>query len=238
MDCLIVDDDILSRKVLKRFIDQTDFLSSVKECGSAIEANRYLMSNTCDLLFLDVEMPGMTGLELISILRTKPQIILVSSKKEYAVDAFDNDAIDYLVKPVAYSRFLKACQKAWQLREEQKKAPVPDKQPELEYIFLKVDSSWLKLQLSDILYVQALADYVCIFAKAGSELKRYVIHSTMKAVEKKLTGENFVRVHRSYIVNTHNVSSFSNDTLFIADKQLPIGITYKNSILQLLGKNV
>ncbi len=236
MDCLIVDDDILSRKVLKRFIEQTDFLSSAKECGSAIEANRYLMSNTTDLLFLDVEMPGMTGLELISILREKPQIILVSSKKEYAVDAFDNDAIDYLVKPVSYARFLKACQKAYQLREEEKKAPDTGKNKELEYIFLKVDASWLKLQLSDVLYVQALADYVCIYAKAGPEVKRYVIHSTMKAVEKKLIGENFVRVHRSFIVNTHNVSSFSSDTLFIADKQVPVGITYKNTVMLLMGK--
>lgn len=233
MECLIVDDDILSRKVLKRFIEQTDFLSSVKECASAIEANRYLLSNTTDLLFLDVEMPGMTGLELIGLLRKKPQIILVSSKKEYAVDAFDNDAIDYLVKPVSYARFLKACQKAQQKHEE---APRTNENQQLEYIFLKVDSAWIKLQLSDILYVQALADYVCIYARSGQENKRYVIHSTMKAVEKKLVGENFVRVHRSYIVNTNNVSSFSSDTLFIADKQLPVGITYKNAVAIVLGR--
>jgi two-component system, LytTR family, response regulator len=93
MHCLIVDDDILSRKVLKRFVEQTDFITDVIECGSAIEANRYLMENPTDLLFLDVEMPGMTGLELISILRNKPAIVLVSGKREYAVEAFDNDAI-------------------------------------------------------------------------------------------------------------------------------------------------
>lgn len=236
MDCLIVDDDILARKVLKRFIEQTDFLTSSKECGSAIEANKYLMNNSTDLLFLDVEMPGMTGLELISILRDKPQIILVSSKKEYAVDAFDNDAIDYLVKPVTYARFLKACQKAYQLQEEQKLKPNGGKPKELQYIFLKVDASWLKLQLSDVLYVQALADYVCIYARNSNDIKRYVIHSTMKAVEKKLIGENFVRVHRSYIVNIHNVSSFSSDTLFIADTQVPVGVTYKNTVVQLMGK--
>lgn len=232
MHCLIVDDDILSRKVLKRFVEQTDFITDVVECGSAIEANRYLRENQTDLLFLDVEMPGMTGLELIGILRNKPAIVLVSGKKEYAVDAFDNDAVDYLVKPVTYPRFLKAAQKALDLlQEKNKETDKTNRQPAaLEYIYLKVDGEWVKVNLSEIQYVQAMADYVNIFVLKGIELKRLVIHSTMKGVEKKLEGGTFVRVHRSFIINASNIKSYSNDTVSIADKQIPIGVTYRQAL--------
>lgn len=232
MHCLIVDDDILSRKVLKRFVDQTDFIEEVVECGSAIEANRYLMENQTDLLFLDVEMPGMTGLELISILRNKPAIVLVSGKRDYAVEAFDNDAIDYLVKPVTYPRFLKAAQKAWEIKQEktQKAGKEPVAPPALEYIYLKADGQWVKVNLSAIQYVQAMADYVNIYVKEQHDLKRLIIHSTMKGVEKKLEGGAFVRVHRSFIINAGNILSYSNDTVAIADKQIPIGVTYRHAL--------
>lgn len=232
MHCLIVDDDILSRKVLKRFVDQTDFITEVVECGNAIEANRYLREHQTDLLFLDVEMPGMTGLELIGILRAKPAIVLVSGKREYAVEAFDNDAIDYLVKPVTYPRFLKAAQKAWDLLQEKRRSLDKGSQTTqtLEYLYLKVDGEWVKVHLHDIQYVQAMADYVNIYVQQGQDLKRLVIHSTMKGVEKKLEGGSFVRVHRSFIINAANIRSYSNDMVMIADKQIPIGVTYRQAL--------
>lgn len=232
MHCLIVDDDILSRKVLKRFVEQTDFITEVVECGNAIEANRYLRERQTDLLFLDVEMPGMTGLELIGILRNKPAIVLVSGKREYAVEAFDNDAIDYLVKPVTYPRFLKAAQKAYDLWQEKKQAnaKTPAAPAGLDYLYLKVDGEWVKLKVPEILYIQAMADYVNIYIQQGSEIKRLVIHSTMKGVEKKLEGASFVRVHRSFIINAANISAYSNDTVSIADKQIPIGVTYRQAL--------
>lgn len=232
MHCLIVDDDILSRKVLKRFVEQTDFITEVVECGNAMEANRYLRERQTDLLFLDVEMPGMTGLELIGILRNKPAIVLVSGKREYAVEAFDNDAIDYLVKPVTYPRFLKAAQKAYDLWQEKKQAnaKTPAAPAGLDYLYLKVDGEWVKLKVPEILYIQAMADYVNIYIQQGSEIKRLVIHSTMKGVEKKLEGASFVRVHRSFIINAANISAYSNDTVSIADKQIPIGVTYRQAL--------
>ncbi|MFN3530047.1 MAG: LytR/AlgR family response regulator transcription factor [Bacteroidia bacterium] len=234
MHCLIVDDDILSRKVLKRFVEQTEFITGVAECANAIEANKFLQKQKTDLLFLDVEMPGMTGLELISILRDKPAIVLVSGKREYAVEAFDNDAIDYLVKPVSYARFLKAAQKALQLVESKNQQPGPTQKEALEYLYLKVDSSWKKINVSEIQYVQAMADYVNIYVGQGAQTKRLVIHSTMKGVEKKLNSENFVRIHRSFIVNARNIQSFSVDTVFLADKHLPIGVTYRNTLQKAL----
>lgn len=227
MKCMIVDDEPLSRKILQRFIEQTEHLQLVKECTSALEANKFLLDQEVDLIFLDVEMPGMTGLELIDILQKKPQIILVSGKKEYAVDAFDNDVVDYLYKPFSYPRFLKAVQKAYIMNKEDNKVK---EKTEQDYIFLKVDSNWVKLKLEDILYVQALADYVSIYARIAGEVKRYVIHSTMKGVESKLNGEQFLRVHRSFIINVKNISSFSSDTVTIADHKIPVGITYKNKI--------
>lgn len=238
MHCLIVDDDILSRKVLKRFVEQTDFITEVVECGSAIEANRYLREHRTDLLFLDVEMPGMTGLELIGILRHKPAIVLVSGKREYAVDAFDNDAIDYLVKPVTYPRFLKAAQKAWDLLQEKKRDHPNDHKnlPAVPYLYLKVDGEWVRVNVNDIQYVQAMADYVNIYVQQGNDLKRLVIHSTMKGVEKKLEGGAFVRVHRSYIINATNIRSYSNDTVNIADKQIPIGVTYRHALQMAMEK--
>ncbi len=237
MQCLIVDDDILSRKVLKRFVEQTDFITEVVECGNAMEANRYLRERQTDLLFLDVEMPGMTGLELIGILRNKPAIVLVSGKREYAVEAFDNDAIDYLVKPVTYPRFLKAAQKAYDLWQEKQQvnANTPAAPTGLDYLYLKVDGEWVKLKVTEIQYIQAMADYVNIYLQQGSELKRLVIHSTMKGVEKKLEGASFVRVHRSF--NAANISACNNDTVSIADKQIPIGVTYRQALQLAIEKN-
>lgn len=238
MRCLIVDDDILSRKVLRRFVDQTDFITEVIECGNAIEANRYLREHQTDLLFLDVEMPGMTGLELIGILRNKPAIVLVSGKRDYAVEAFDNDAIDYLVKPVTYPRFLKAAQKAMDLFQEKHQAAGKVEPPvqNLEYLYLKVDGEWVKVKIADIQYIQAMADYVNVYVQQSHELKRLVIHSTMKGVEKKLEGAAFVRVHRSFIINAANISAYSNDTVSIADKQIPIGITYRQALQMAIEK--
>jgi DNA-binding LytR/AlgR family response regulator len=224
---MVVDDETLSRKILRRFIEQTEHLSLLRECSSALEANKFLLDKEVDLIFLDVEMPGMTGLELIDILQKKPQIILVSGKKEYAVDAFDNDVVDYLYKPFSYPRFLKAVQKAYIMHKDssrQKEKGDPD------YIFLKVDSNWIKLKLEDIMYVQALADYVSIYARVNDEIRRYVIHSTMKGVESKLNADFFLRVHRSYIINLRNITSFSSESVTIADHKIPVGITYKNKI--------
>lgn len=233
MNCLVVDDDAISRKVINRYIEKTDFLDLSQECQSAIEARKHLENQNIDLIFLDIEMPQMTGLEFIDILQKKPQIVLISGKKEYAVDGFNHDVVDYLVKPVVYSRFLKGAEKA---HKKFQKDLTEKENEESNNIFIKVNSAWRKLDVNSIQWVQAMADYVGIYAKIDGDLKRFVIHSTMKAVDNKLNFDNFIRIHRSYIVNVSKIDSFGGDVVYIKDKQIPVGITYREKINNLVAK--
>jgi DNA-binding LytR/AlgR family response regulator len=200
---------------------------------SAEEARESLEKNDVDVIFLDVEMPGMSGLELLGILTKKPQIVLVTGKKEYAVDAFEHDVIDYLVKPFLYSRFLKAVERAKEnhlmLLESQAKE-------EGEHIFVKVSSTWTKIPVDKILYVQAMSDYVGIYVEGPTENKRYVIHSTMKGVLNKLGGTNFMQIHRSYIINTNFIEGFDGEHVRVKAHDVPVGVTHKKKIARLVEK--
>ena len=236
LNCMIVDDDAVMRQVIKRYVEQTDFLCLVKECSDARCAAEYLAEHTIDLIFLDVEMPEMTGLEFLGVLNNKPLFVMMSSKRAYAVDAFDQEATDFMLKPVLYERFLRAAKRALaQFELERQSNGKADKQQ--NHIFFKVDACWVKLSIQNIVYVQAMSDYVGIYAfNDAAQLKRYVIHSTMKSVADKLDAANFVRVHRSFIVNTFQISAFQNDQITIVGKEIPVGVTYKDAVENALLK--
>jgi DNA-binding LytR/AlgR family response regulator len=223
MKCLIVDDDPLSRGTIEHYCGLSEHLELAGTCESAVQALNFLSKNKVDIIFLDVEMPEMTGLEMLESLQgeSHPYVILVTSKKEYAIDAFEYNVVDYLLKPVDYVRFLKAINK---LLSQQAKDMGEEGDNE---IFVKSDLKFVKIKFDEILYVEAMADYVIIHVEGA----KHIIHSTMKGIDKKLAQDNFVRVHRSYIVNLKKISTVENSAVIISEKNIPIGASYKSEFM-------
>jgi two-component system, LytTR family, response regulator len=226
LTCVIVDDDPLSLRLLEGLIAQTEFLSLTKTFQNPVEAVQFLLENQVDMLFLDVEMPGMTGLEILATLEEKPAVILVSSKSEYALDAFQFDVEDYLLKPPTYARFLKAVNKV-----QEKLSQEQTIQFRGDFVFVKSDSALIKVDIRQVQWVEALADYVALVTKD----KKYVCHSTMKSIESKLPADQFVRVHRSYIVRIDQIDAIEDKTVSVGKKIIPVGGTYRDSLMDRLN---
>ncbi len=230
MNCLIVDDEEMSRALIKKFVGQTKFLNLKGECSSAFDALEVLKKEDIDLVFLDVEMPGMSGLDLIESLTQVPHIILITSKEEYAVKAFEYNVDDYLVKPAEYSRFLKAVNKVVDLVEKEQ-AKDTDVEFEQEDIFIKSDLKYVQINFRDVIFVEAMADYVTLYLEDA----KHIIHSTMKGIEKKLPSDIFARVHRSYLVNTKKIKTVENSMVVVeGGKRIPLGASYKKKFMQQL----
>lgn len=225
MNCIIIDDDLMSRRVLEEFVGRTEQLILLNSYENAVDAiNAFNTGEDIDLIFLDIEMPEMSGIDFLETLQNPPQIIIVSSKEKYALDAFNYDVTDYLLKPVSYSRFFKAINKA-NVRFKNK---VDTKEDE---IFIKKNSALVRLKYDDILWVEALENYVIFNTYAD----KYTIHFTMKAIEQKLPSTMFTRVHRSFIVNTRSINLIEDNSIVIntkeGNKTIPIGKSYKDKLM-------
>jgi two-component system LytT family response regulator len=227
MNCIIVDDNKMARTALKKLIEQVDSLKLKEECASPIDAYNYLLKNEIDLVFLDVEMPGMTGIELVKNLEKRPIIILITSKTDYAVEAFELNVADYIVKPVNLSRFLIAISKAKELFES-KGEKIEINEQEKEYMFVRSNSALSKIKITDITYIQALGDYVNIYTSDN----RYTVHITLKGMEEKLPEHKFYRLHRSYVIALDHIDKVEEGTAFIGKHPVPIGEQYKKELLK------
>jgi two-component system LytT family response regulator len=225
MQCLIVDDDPMSVAMLSHLVEKTDFLSLQGTFQDPLAAASYLGSHAIDLLFLDIEMPGMTGLEMLGALTAPPKVIIVSSKGDHALAAFDFDVVDYLLKPVSHSRFLKAVMKAKDRVQKDEEMVFKGNS-----IFVKSDAVLVKLDIRDILWIEALADYVAIVTTQ----KKHVCHSTMKAIESRLPAGQFVRIHRSYIVRLDRIDAIEDNSVSVDGKLIPVGGTYREGLMNLL----
>ncbi|MBN1159516.1 MAG: response regulator transcription factor, partial [Bacteroidales bacterium] len=219
-------DDLMSRKIIEEFISRTDQLRLLASYENAVDAiNAFGSDEDVDLIFLDIEMPEMSGIDFLETLTNPPQIIIISSKDKYALDAFNYDVTDYLLKPISYSRFFKSINKA-NVRFKNK---VDSKENE---IFIKKNSALVRLKYEDILWVEALENYV-IFNTFN---EKFTIHFTMKAVENKLPSSKFSRVHRSFIVNTSRINVIEDNAIIIkvhdGSKSIPIGKSYKDNLLK------
>lgn len=228
--CLIVDDDPLSVQVVENCIASTPFLTAVGSCESAVAAAEVLRTQEIDLLFLDVEMPLMSGIDLLNTLQNPPLVVLITSSKQYAVEAFEHDVVDYLVKPVSYARFLKAAQRALEATQAHPAEAVPP--TDADFTFMKVDTKLVKVLFDEVRYVEALGDYVHIVTGQS----KLIVYSTMKAVEEKFPDTLFVRAHRSFIVNLKRVQAIEDNTIIIDNKHIPIGQTYMREVFQRLNK--
>lgn len=228
MKCIIIDDDKVSRLVIEKYIDRTDFLELKFSFDNAVDAANYFnRKEEVELIFLDIEMPGMSGVEFLESLDNLPQIIVVSAKEKYAMQAIQHDVTDYLLKPVVYSRFLKAVLKANNLMSEELK------KERSNGIFIKSSSSsFIRLFYDDILWIEAMENYVVITTFE----QRHTIHFTMKALLNKLPTDKFIRVHRSYIVNKARIVRIDDNMIIMNTKEkrksIPISKSYKDDFMK------
>jgi DNA-binding LytR/AlgR family response regulator len=223
--CVLVDDDRMSLKILESLVAKTPFLEMAGVFENPVEAFRLLSEVKVDMLFLDVEMPEMSGLELLDTLSDPPQIIMTTSKDNYAVPAFDYEVTDFLLKPIEnYSRFLKAVGKAKVNLEKSSKKLKKDR---AKQIFIKVDSLLLNFHLKDILYIEAFGDYI----KIHTEEKMYVAHAKLRTVEETLPADAFARIHRSYIVRLDKIENIDPSNLEVRKKVIPISNSYRPNLL-------
>ncbi|MGZ4035283.1 MAG: LytR/AlgR family response regulator transcription factor [Bacteroidia bacterium] len=229
MNCIIIDDDEMSRKALKHLVSQVPYLNLSGVFASAPEALAILNDKGADLMLLDVEMPDISGLEFIKSLKNPPLTILATSKENYAIQAFECNIIDYLLKPISLDRFFKAIDKSKEIFDTNNKKTVTSLSP--EYLFVRINGTLLKIEMKEILWIEALGDYISIITPE----KRHTVHSTMKTIENKLDPDKFVRVHRSYIVSIDNINSIDDNTIVINKQLIPVGYVYKENLMKQLN---
>lgn len=229
LTCFIIDDDKISLRILQALVEKTNFLELKGVFDNSLEAFKVLIEQDIDLLFLDVEMPDMTGLELLATIEQRPQIILTTSKPQYAVDAFEYEVADFLLKPIInYARFLKAVRKAKANYDKLNNLTVlNDNKNGSEQIFIKVDSLLVNFNLKDIQYIEASGDYVKIYCDS----KPVIVHCKLRTVEERLPPSDFLRVHRSFIVRLDKVKNIDNNNLQIENTIIPISTSYRNKLL-------
>lgn len=231
LKCLVLDDEPLGREIIEEYVNKTPFLELSASFGKPLEALTYLQENKIDILLTDIEMPQLNGLQFIDSLKSKPLIIFITAYRDYAIEGFESGVVDYLVKPVAYNRFIKAIIRA-QENLKAKEFVQSDNEFELDRIFIKSDNKLVKIFFEDIVYIEALKDYLRIHI---SEKERYITHSTMKAMEEKLP-DYFFRIQRSYIINTKYIKSFYGNTVKLSiGESLGISTNHKADLFKRLG---
>ncbi len=219
ISCIIVDDEPLAQEVLESYISRHEQLELVGKCNNALAAFDFIHQRTVDLVFLDIKMPGISGITFVRSLKDPPRIIFTTAYSEHAVTGFELDAVDYLIKPVTYELFERSIAKLLRLH-------TPEQKAEKEYTYFKVSGSLVKIQHSELLFAQSVKDYVLL----QTATKRYLTHMTMKHLCELLPSQTFVRVHRSYIVNLQKITAIKKTQLEIGAEVIPLGDLYKGSL--------
>lgn len=227
LKCIITDDEPIARKGLQSYVERIDFLELVGVCEDAIQLNNQLKSQQADLLFLDIEMPYMTGIELLNSLSNPPKVIITSAYAEYAIKGYDLEVSDYLLKPISFERFLKAVNKVYdQLISSQ--TPVVQ-----DYLFVKTSLKLEKIRFNDMRFIEGVENYVAIYTSDG----KIITHTTLRTILQKLPPERFVQVHKSYLVNIDKIDSIEGNLLGIGKSKIPLSRTYKEAALEIILKN-
>lgn len=231
INCIIVDDEPLAREILESFVAKVPFLKLVDSCKNGFEAMKVLQENKVNLIFLDIQMPDITGIQLYKSLPEPPMVIFTTAYSNYAVAGFDMDAVDYLLKPFSFERFLKAVNKAKTFQKN--KTPIENNLArQREFIFVKDGSKVIKIDLDNVLYLEGMKDYVKIVMK-----DKYILTLiSMQQMAEKLPSHLFVRIHRSYIVAIPKIEKIEKNRVVINDQWLPIGSSYKAGLYKMLDK--
>ena len=235
MNCLIVDDEPLAQDLLEDFVSKVPYLDLVKKCKSAYEALEVIQTQQIDLIFLDIQMPDLNGIEFAGSVKPQPMIIFTTAFTEYAVDGFELNAIDYLVKPIPFKRFLKATNKAleyFNLKNKPEAKNVKGDYEERDYIFVKSEYQTKRINYSDILYIEGFKDYIKIYTNE----KVIMTLMSLKEIEEKLPSSQFVRVHRSFIISIKKIDSIQRSRVIIGEKWIPVGDFYKKAFFNNIGE--
>ena len=243
--CLVVDDEPLAQHIVEDYISKVPNLKLVKSTTNPIEALTWVQEGGVDLVFLDVQMPELTGIQFLKIANGKAKVILTTAYPEYALEGYELDVVDYLLKPIAFDRFFKSVQKAQGIIQPSLKpaAALEQVQPQQQqqndflsdFIFVKSEHKIQKVYLRDILFIEGLKDYISIFTPA----ERIITLQNMKKMEDALPERHFVRVHKSYIVSLNKIDSIERSRIWIGDKIIPVGDTYRDQFFKIIeGKNI
>ncbi|MCC7378384.1 MAG: response regulator transcription factor [Chitinophagaceae bacterium] len=233
LQCLLIDDEPPALKVLSRYISEVGGMEIVSQCSNAIEAIKVLREHKVDVILLDIKMPRIIGTDFLKNLSQPPKVIFVTAYREYAVEGFELDAVDYLVKPVSFERFLKAITKLNRLLGNENYTISSSSTQDLDesFIYLKVDKDMKKIFIGNIMHIESCKDYVKIFLTDG---KKLLVKQSISAIENLLSDHKFLRVHRSYIISINKVSGYNSISVQLGETEIPIGRLYKQTVLDRL----
>ncbi|CAN5256314.1 LytTR family DNA-binding domain-containing protein [soil metagenome] len=226
INCLVVDDEPIARQGLMEHIQEIDFLSLVAECKNAVEASSWLQKKNIDLIFLDIQMPKLTGIDFLKNLTAPPLVIFTTAYPEYAIQGFELDVLDYLLKPISFSRFLKASLKAQDYLQKSKKENVSD-----DYFFIKCNQKLEKIKMQDVLYIEGMSNYIIVH----TQQKKYVAYLTFKGIEEKLPQHLFIRIHKSFLVSVNAIQTIDVNEVRLENCSLPVSKSYREEVIERIG---
>jgi DNA-binding LytR/AlgR family response regulator len=234
--CLIVDDEPLARDLIRDYVAKLENFEVVAECGDAMKALNTLRTKQVDLIFLDIQMPQINGIEFLKTLKHPPRVIITTAFHEYALDGFELDVVDYLLKPITFERFLKSVNRFYQMNQDGIQLignHGGGKSTDNTFIYLKENKKVIKIYLSEIKYIEGLSEYVQIY----TDKRKVIVKASLAQMEEKLPAAQFLRIHKSFIVSVNRIEAFTAHTVEIQNKELPIGRSYKNVVPHLLNSS-
>ena len=232
--CIAVDDEKLVLDLLVDNIEQVPYLQLVKACKNAMEAIEVLQKEKIDLIFLDIQMPKLSGLQLMQTLQNPPMVILITAYEQYALESYNLNVVDYLLKPVSFDRFLKACNKAKELFDLKSDKGTIQKETLPDHIFVNVEYTLVKILFADILFIEGLKDYIKIHLASSN--KPVLTKLSLKAMEEKLPSDKFIRIHKSYIVAADKITVIKRDLINIGTHEIPVSEFYKENLTRVTNK--
>lgn len=233
MKCIIVDDEPLAIEILESYVSKIDQLEIAGTFRNAVSAFAFLQQNTIDLIFLDIQMPKLSGIDFLRTLKNPPKVILTTAFRDYALDGFELEVVDYLLKPIPFERFLKAVAKVLHQPAPAATTPKPDAAAADSFVYFKVDKKMIKTRMADILYIESIKDYV----KVKTADKEIITQQKISYLEESLPRDLFLRIHRSFIVNVERIDAYSATDVEIGKHFVPIGRNYKNDVMKILARH-
>ena len=236
ISCIIVDDEVIAREVIASHLSRIENIQVVAQCKNAIEAFNFINGNNVDLVFLDINMPEISGIAFAKSINKDIKIIFTTAYRDYAVEGFDLQAVDYLLKPIAFERLLQAVNRYFEIRTDFKKTPAQTVENQ-DFIFVRSNRRMLKVDFNNILYIESLSDYIKIHIEVSGKsntIETIVTRETISAIEAKLPKKQFLRIHRSYIICLSKIQSFTNEEVTVNRIALPISRSYKKEVLKQL----
>lgn len=232
MNCIIVDDEELAHHVIEEYISRIPFLNLVANCYDIQETIQVLKNNTVDLIFLDINLPNISGIEFLKSYNKLPNVIITTAYDNCAIQGFEMDVIDYLLKPFSFERFLKAAYKSFDLYNNVKILQETENAMKNAFIFVRSNNEDVKLNLNEIIRINALKDYIVIYTNT----RKLIVHQTMKSIMEKINFENFIRVHNSHIISLQHLQSVGKNSLMIADERIPVSEKYKTFLSGIIDR--